>query len=80
MAHLGTITDIHVPRSVTRPFPLTPISDYDVVRGKFLGEIVAVDNRPPTPTLIGPLTGYVVRQIRVLYRQLWPSHGQRFPQ
>lgn len=59
---------------------LLPISHYRVVRGKFLGSIAERDPSLPFPVWNSNLGGYVVRQIRILYRQLWPSHGQRFPQ
>lgn len=79
MAALGTV-------ELRDPFPVAtatriPISDYNIIRGKYLGVIVERD--PGYPLRFG-MTGdvgtYIVRQIRVLYRQLWPSHGQRFPQ
>lgn len=34
----------------------------------------------PAATKTPNLDTYVVRQIRVIFRQMWPSHGQRFPQ
>jgi hypothetical protein len=79
MAHLGTIPFIYTQPSTT-PTPLLVVSDYNINRGRPLGPLSVYDIRGFEPTLIGPLTGYVVRQLRVLYRQLWPAHGQRFPQ
>lgn len=79
MAALGTITNIYTPPT-TPPTPLLPIADYNIVRGRPLGSLPVYDIRGFEPVLITPLTGYVVRMIRVLYRQLWPDHGQRFPQ
>jgi hypothetical protein len=79
MAALGTITHIHTPRQDS-PSPLYPISDYDIQRGRPLGTITVRPGHTFQPVLRGPVSDYVVRQIRVLYRQLWPSHGQRFPQ
>lgn len=78
MAALGTITEIW-PTQVS-PRPLKLISDYDIHRGLELGAIEMIDNRQFTPALHYPLSSYIVRQIRVIFRQLWPTHGQRFPQ
>ena len=77
MAALGTIP--------LKPLPieratLLPVTDYDVVRGRYLGAIELRDPTPPDADYQATLTGYVVRQIRVLFRQLWPAKGQRFPQ
>lgn len=77
MAALGTIP--------LKPLPieraeLLPITDYDVVRGRYLGAIQLRDATPLDPDYRATLSGYVVRQIRVLFRQLWPAKGQRFPQ
>lgn len=78
MAALGTVP-------LRDPFPplkaeLLPITDYDVVRGRFLGTIALYDPAFALPEWNSDLSTYIVRQIRILYRQLWPSHGQRFPQ
>lgn len=78
MADLGTVP-------LRDPFPperavLLPVTDYDVVRGRFLGTIALYDPSFPLPERTPALSTYIVRQIRILYRQLWPSHGQRFPQ
>jgi hypothetical protein len=67
------------------PFPplkaeLLPVTDYDVVRGRYLGEITIYDPAFALPEWNPALASYIVRQIRILYRQLWPTHGQRFPQ
>lgn len=79
MADLGAITEIYDQREDS-PAPLTLISEYEVIRGRPLGAISVVVNRVFQPALVIPLTTYLVRQLRILYRQLWPSHGQRFPQ
>lgn len=78
MAHLGTISNVH-PADGNQPRPVVQITDYNIERGRPLGAI-SVKPTDHEPDMRGPLSGYVVRQIRVLYRQLWPSHGQRFPQ
>lgn len=77
MAALGTVPE--------RPLPpvraeLVPVTDYKVVRGKYLGEITERDPFIPLGARTSDLGTYIVRQIRVVYRQLWPNHGQRFPQ
>jgi hypothetical protein len=78
MAALGAVT----PRPSFPPVRATllPITDYDVVRGRFLGAVTPRDAAIVRPELNTDLSGYVVRQIRVIFRQLWPTHGQRFPQ
>lgn len=78
MAALGTIAV--VPNPILDGPATQAITDYDVVRGRYLGTI-ATQNNPQqrNPELHG-VGGYVVRMIRVVYRQLWPTHGQRFPQ
>jgi hypothetical protein len=79
MAALGTI-------DLRDPFPvadaeLLPITDYNVVRGAFLGTITLRDPEYPLAFDRHPIEGpYIVRQIRIIYRQLWPAYGQRFPQ
>lgn len=78
MAALGTI-------ELRDPFPpaqaeLLPVSHYRVVRGKYLGAIGLHDASFPADDYNSALTTYIVRQIRVIYRQLWPAYGQRFPQ
>ena len=76
MADLGAVAVVNV----RHPLPtLHAVTDYDVVRGNFLGVIGVADESHPHPPLRA-VSNYVVRQIRVVYRQLWPSHGQRFPQ
>lgn len=77
MAALGTVP-VH-DDTIFQP-TLLPISDYNVSRGRPLGAVVLYNNQIKQPTLVPSLTGYVVRQIRVLFRQLWPARGQRFPQ
>lgn len=78
MADLGTITNIWPTR--VSPRPLEAVSDYDINRGLDLGPIEIIDNRQFIPEVHFPIVGYVVRQIVVVFRQLWPQHGQRFPQ
>ena len=78
MADLGVITEIYPTRETPRP--IFPVSEYKIYRGLDLGHVEAVDNRQFLPVLHAPVIGYVVRQIVVVYRQLWPQHGQRFPQ
>lgn len=78
MADLGTVP-------LRDPFPpaqaeLLPITDYDIIRGRFLGTIGTHDPSFPLPEWNSALSTYIVRQIRILYRQLWPPYGQRFPQ
>lgn len=79
MADLGTI-------NLRDPFPvakaeLLPITDYNVVRGRFLGAISLFDPTHPLAFNRREIAGpYIVRQIRIIYRQLWPAYGQRFPQ
>lgn len=74
MAALGVVT----PLELDGPIALTPITDYQVERGRYLGVV-------PTLDLVGPIElhdpgNYIVRMLSVVYRQLWPTHGQRFPQ
>lgn len=78
MADLGTI-------ELRDPYPpvradLLPVSHYRVVRGKYLGAIGLHDASFPPDTYLSTLSTYIVRQIRIIYRQLWPAYGQRFPQ
>lgn len=78
MADLGAVGLLpHFPRVRAE---LQPISKYNVVRGSYLGVISLRDPDLVRATLLSPVNGYVVRQIRVLFRQLWPARGQRFPQ
>ena len=74
MAHLGTLP-IYTPGPAPAVYPIT---DYDVRRGRFLGPLPVVV--PPPPPALKVVSNYIVRQTGVVYRQLWPSHGQRFPQ
>lgn len=78
MAALGTISHVK-PSDGSQPRPVLQITDYNIERGRPLGAVL-VKGPDHEPTMISPLLGYVIRQIRVVYRQLWPSHGQRFPQ
>ena len=80
MAALGTIPAIGAP-----PAPLNPatliVTNYQIHRGLVLGAItVAPDRHVGNPPLISPVTDYIVRQTRILYKQIWPGRGQRFPQ
>lgn len=75
MADLGTLpVYTHTP-----PVPRVAVTDYDIHRGLALGALL-VKSGSHRPAYVKPLTEYVVRQLRVIYRQLWPDHGQRFPQ
>lgn len=77
MAALGALTD----RDPVIPKPvLIPITDYTVERGNYLGVITTRNPVLPAPALHSALGTYIVRQIGTVYRQLWPTHGQRFPQ
>jgi hypothetical protein len=78
MADLGTLPEY--PAQPSRPDPLLSVSNYKIHRGMELGEITTVINELVTPVLHHPLANYIIRQIRIIYRQLWPTHGQRFPQ
>ena len=78
MADLGTITAIYPSKETPRP--LTAISDYDIHKGLELGLIDVFDNRLVQPVRTTSVAAYIVRQIVVVFRQLWPTHGQRFPQ
>lgn len=77
MAALGTIDERVLPPVRAE---LLPITDYNVVRGKYLGSISERDPFIPLAARTSDLGNYIVRQVRVVYRQLWPPHGQRFPQ
>lgn len=79
MAALGTIPNVLETVEPTNP-ALLDVTDYNVNRGSYLGVIQTIEALPTNPTDLGIVSNYVVRQIRILYRQLWPSHGQRFPQ
>lgn len=78
MADLGTIT-LRDPFPPIRP-ALLPISHYRIIRGRFLGTVALRNPVLPVTVLVSIAGPYIVRQIRIIYRQLWPSHGQRFPQ
>jgi len=76
MAALGTLTVA----DITRHDPeRLPVSNYKIHRGLHLGAI-SVYTPPVRTPLLHSVSNYVVRQIRIIYRQLWPAHGQRFPQ
>jgi len=78
MADLGAIPGLGHP---AHPMPeMLPISNYRINRGLHLGTLTPIDLRHPTTPQLGVVSNYVVRQIRIIYRQLWPTHGQRFPQ
>lgn len=74
MADLGTVGTLELDGPIT----LTPITDYQIERGRYIGVLTPLDLRGPidmhTPG------NYIVRMLSVVYRQLWPTHGQRFPQ
>jgi hypothetical protein len=74
MAALGTVN----PLDLEGPITLVPIEDYQINRGLVLGELAVLDLGGPIE-LSAP-NNYIVRMLSVVYRQLWPSHGQRFPQ
>lgn len=76
MADLGTLELLD---PVTVPLPLELVTDYDVTRGNYLGEISLLEVVTEPLDLREP-QNYIVRALSILYRQLWPSHGQRFPQ
>jgi hypothetical protein len=76
MADLGTVPVVDAGHA--NPAVL-PLSIYTVHRGIHLTSISTIQPPVLTPTL-HVMSNYVVRQIRILYRQLWPAHGQRFPQ
>lgn len=76
MADLGTIPAIY---THTPPVVLHPITGYTIHRGLILGAL-PIRNVIVAVARISPLSDYVVRQIRVLFRQIWPARGQRFPQ
>lgn len=77
MAYLGELT-IKGPSARPRLDPV-PVTDYNINRGFFLGELNVKGPRAERGEK-RPADGYIVRQIRILYRQLWPAYGQRFPQ
>ncbi len=79
MADLGTITSIYLPPQDPNQ-PTVLVSNYQIHRGRPLGAIAVNPNPKHQPTLHQPVANYLVRQLRVLFRQLWPTHGQRFPQ
>jgi hypothetical protein len=79
VAALGTISSGYA-TPPTRPRPVLPITDYNIERGRPLGTVGVHDARVFTPEKRGPLDVYIVRQIGIRFKQLWPSHGQRFPQ
>jgi hypothetical protein len=74
MAALGVVTEI----GIDGPIPLVPITDYGINRGFYLGEIAVLE--PAGPIELSTPGNYIVRMLSVVYRQLWPTHGQRFPQ
>lgn len=76
MAALGTLTVRDEPPFIPGR---TPISAYQIIIGHYLGT-VGTRNEPPFIPTRSAAVNYIVRQLIVVYRQLWPSHGQRFPQ
>lgn len=79
MATLGTITDLPT-QDEESPRPIVAITKYTINRGFPLGAIVVTSADAHQEPTVTPLENYIVRQTRILYRQLWPWHGQRFPQ
>lgn len=76
MADLGTLTIRDEPPFI--PGRVT-ISAYQIIIGRYLGT-VGMRDEPPFIATRSLAVNYIVRQLIVVYRQLWPSHGQRFPQ
>ncbi len=76
MADLGTLTVADITHH--QPDHLL-VGTYRIHRGIHLGGIGVFVPPVKTPVLHA-VTNYIVRQIRIIYRQLWPAHGQRFPQ
>lgn len=77
MPDLGPVTVRSLPLPVAT---LIPISEYIINRGSHLGPVTVLDNQIVQADYVQPLTTYLVRQLSTVYRQLWPAHGQRFPQ
>lgn len=77
MAYLGELV-VRIPTARPRIAPVT-VDDYNINRGFYLGELEVKSARLPRAEKV-PANGYVVRQLRILFRQLWPAYGQRFPQ
>jgi len=76
MAALGIVTTrVPTEQRAVR----VPVSAYTVVRGNYLGGLT-LRVPPPRAPKRATLDNYIVRQISIVYRQLWPNHGQRFPQ
>lgn len=75
MAALGTVPvlDLAPPTALQTP------SAYTVERGNYLGVISAIMSHADTVETRAP-SNYIVRQLTVIFRQLWPAYGQRFPQ
>lgn len=78
MAALGAVTVL------TPTLPgriLIPIGEYvHPLPGSFLGAVTVRSAAPARAALVQPVTDYIVRQLIFIYRQIWPDHGQRFPQ
>ena len=79
MAALGTIANVY-PTPVDRPTPTYAVSLYKIHRGLQFGSLTVGTAQLIRVAVVEPLTNYVIRQIRIIFKQLWPSHGQRFPQ
>lgn len=78
MAYLGVISGTYTP-APDRNSALVLVTDYNINRGRPLGAVAVIVNR--RPDIDYPLvSNYIIRQLRIIYRQLWPTHGQRFPQ
>ena len=76
MAALGALPVATVPN---QPTILDPLSAYTVHRGMVLGRLLTIVFPARTP-IFHAVANYIVRQISIVYRQLWPVRGQRFPQ
>ncbi len=77
MAALGAVT-LRNP-AITRT-TLEPITAYTVERGNFLGPITLRSPLTTQADYLPTVALYLVRQLSIVYRQIWPPHGQRFPQ
>lgn len=79
MAALGTIANVY-PAPIDRPTPTYSVSLYKIHRGLQFGPLTLGTAQLIRVVVVVPLSNYVIRQIRIIFKQLWPIHGQRFPQ